>query len=74
MRLSLIARLKRLEAGTSGACPACWDWARPLLLREGDPEPEGCPACGRVPVAILLRRDPDFFANRVREGEAQAGK
>jgi len=74
MRASLIARLRRLEVSTSGACPACADWIRPVLLREGDPEPEGCPVCDRVPVVILLRRDPDFFANRRRLDEAQAGK
>jgi hypothetical protein len=33
------------------------------MLREGQPMPPCCPACGRPPFVVLLRRDPNFYCN-----------
>jgi hypothetical protein len=73
---ALVNRLRRLESlSHGGPCPCCLDWARPVVLREPSfygaergqsAEPASCPVCGRWPPVILLRRDPDFFANQKR--------
>jgi hypothetical protein len=69
--LALKRTVKRLAAlaGSSGPCPACADWLRPVLLRGDAPEPPCCPACGRRPFVVRLIYDPDFFGNRRRLDE-----
>jgi hypothetical protein len=68
--MSLANRLRRLEAlSHGGPCPCCLDWTRPVLLRDAEPEPECCLACGRRPFMVRIVRDPNFYQNRPRLDE-----
>jgi ssDNA-binding Zn-finger/Zn-ribbon topoisomerase 1 len=61
--MSLERRLARLETEVGG-CPRCHGRFIPYLTND-EPEPRGCPACGRPPV--LVRRI-------VRDGSAHNGE
>jgi hypothetical protein len=46
-------RLARLEAALGDDCPTCHGRFIPYLTND-EPEPRGCPGCGRPP--LLVRR------------------
>ena len=68
MTHSMSRRIKRIERSWGGpkSCAVCRGETVLRVMRAGEPEPDGCPGCGKISKLVVLHRaePPEFWKPR----------